>query len=316
MKYRQDLQVALRNRYARLIQTEFRSYEDEVRIVREWLLGQPALRSIVEAMPADLEPTYEVWLQECVQVRRLWWPGGEDVRARLVWELMSRIALGEVDLSRTGLMILHKSNYNELVRALTQSVLQHFFDYLGERLGSESEMLHHLERYKRQLEWFDRQSLYDKYLANKQEGERTYDTHLREFLFSQGVDYPFTQSRGPSGDTDVLAQLDGDDPLVCEVKLFDGADKGKRAVAGGLNQVIQYAQDYGKSIAYLVVVNISGRDVQLYSDEDEKVWPPRIVASDVTVYLVSVRALPPTVSASKMGKSKPVVFTRADLVEG
>lgn len=112
----------------------------------------------------------------------------------------------------------------------------------------------------------------------------------------------------------MLAGLDTDDPLVCEVKLFDGFDKNKREIAGGLNQAIQYAQDYGKTVAYLVVINLSGRDLQIPTDGEPGTWPPRIEVAGVTVHVVVVRALP-TPTASKQGKSRPVVLSRADLTD-
>lgn len=315
MKYRQDLQIALRSRYARLVQTGFRPYDHEVRIVRDWIAAQPALRSIVEAATAAApEPGVDEWLAICEAEQGLVWPGGEQGRAALVWGLMCRIADAELSSRQVAWQISHETNLDNATRELTQAVFQHLFDFLGEWLGTDSEMLHLLERYKRQVEWFDRDALYATYQDNTAVGEAGYDRHLRQFLFSQGVDYPFTQSRGPSGATDVLAALDGDDPLVCEVKLYDGKDKGKRAVASGLNQAVQYAQDYGKTVAYLVVANLSGRDLQFPTDGEPKVWPPRLELAGVTVHLVAVRALP-TATASKVGKAAPIVFRREDLTD-
>jgi hypothetical protein len=83
---------------------------------------------------------------------------------------------------------------------------------------------------------------YENYTAN---GETNlYDRHLRRFLFREGINMPFSQARSPSGDSDVLAHLETEDPLVSELTLFDAASKSKRYVAGGLHQVHQYAQDY------------------------------------------------------------------------
>lgn len=317
MKYRQDLQVRLRNRYARLVQTGYRPYPHEMRLVRDWIRQQPALSAIVDAaVAANADLSVEEWLATGNRRSGLTWPAGVDERGRaaLVWLLMDDIADEKRNAEQVGSHISHETNINDCVRALTQAVVQHLFDYLAEQLGTDSEMLYLLERYKRQVEWFDRPALHAAYEANPRAGEAGYDEHLRRFLFSQGVDNPLTQARGASGETDVLANLDSDDPLVCEVKLFDGKGKGKREVAGGLNQAVQYAHDYGKTVAYLVVVNLSGRDMQLPTDGEAGVWPPRIETAGVAVHIVTVRALPvPT--ASKQGKAKPVVFTRTDLTE-
>jgi hypothetical protein len=317
MKYRQDLQVRLRNRYARLIQTAHQPYPHEMRLVCDWIRSQPALSAIVDAaVSANPDVSVEEWLVSGSRRSGLTWPEGVDERGRaaLVWLLMDDISRGKRNVMQVAGRLSHETNLNDSVRTLTQSVVQHLIDYLGEQLGTDSEMLYLLERYKRQVEWFDRAALHAAYEKDTRAGEAGYDEHLRRFLFSQGVDNPLTQSRGPSGETDVLGNLDSDDPLVCEVKLFDARDKGKREVAGGLNQAVQYAHDYGKAVAYLVVVNLSGRDLQIPSDGEPGVWPPRIEIAGVTVHIVTVRALPvPT--ASKQGKAKPVVFTRADLTE-
>ena len=199
-------------------------------------------------------------------------------------------------------------------REFTKKVVQHLFDFLGESLGGASEILYLLERYKRKVEWFDRTELFKAYEADTQHGEAVYDTHLRKFLFDSGIDNPFTQSRGPSGETDVLADLDTDDYLVCEVKLFDGKNKGKREIATAVNQAVQYAQDYAKNLAYVVAVDLSGRGLDFPSDAPKSEWPPRIRVAGVSVHLIAVRALP-SATASKLGKSKPVTFSTKDLTD-
>jgi hypothetical protein len=313
MKYRQDLQVALRNRYARLVQAPFQTYPTEVRMIREWIAGQPALAAIADAAVAACPtPAFAEWLEQCVGMRNLSWPGDERSRAALVWQLMNQVAQDPASTGDLGWKLSGHDNYDDGNRFLTQSIYQHLFDYFAEELGTDSEMLHLLERYKRQLEWFDRDALYESYAADTQRGEASYDKHLRSFLFSQGVDYPFSQARGASGDSDVVASLETDDPLVCEIKLFGAAGNEKGPVAAGVNQVVQYGHDYGKTVGYLVVIDLSGHGVQFASDADSKMWPARIEVAGVTVHLVAVRALP-TATASKLGKASPTVFSREDL---
>lgn len=316
MRYGRDLQVELRSRYARLVQAGWETYDQEIQIIANWMRKQPALKAILGDATAVKDLHADEWVESLRQHGGWAWPDGIDDqrRAALVWTLFERIAEGQLQTQGLGYSMFRHSRFDENARDFTKVIAQHLFDFLGEALGSASEMLHLLERYKRQLEWFDRQRLHAAYLLDTQQGEHVYDTHLRQFLFSSGVDYPFTQSRGPSGDTDVLAGLDGDDALVCEVKLFDGKNAGKRAVATGVNQAVQYAQDYGKSLAYLVVIDLSGRGCEFPSDAPPAEWPPRIVIAGVTVHLIEVRALP-LVSASKRGKSRPVSFSRRDLTD-
>ena len=136
---------------------------------------------------------------------------------------------------------------------------------------------------------------------------------MRRFLFSEGINMPFSQARSASGLSDVLAGLDTEDPLVCEAKIFDAASRGKRHLASGINQVLQYATDHGKQVGYLVITNLSGRPLNLPSEDNPRTWPPRITIAGVRVYLIAVRALP-TPPASKQGKPAPPTPQRATLV--
>ena len=71
---------------------------------------------------------------------------------------------------------------------------------------------------------------------------------------------------------------------------------------------------YGKTAAYLVIINLSGRALELPTDGEEKAWPRYVDLEGVRVHLVVVRAMP-VESASKLGKAQPVTVTRRDLVD-
>ena len=57
--------------------------------------------------------------------------------------------------------------------------------------------LYALERYVRQIEWFDQKRLHEQFMANSRQGEEVYDRHLREFLFREGFNMPYSQLRSP-----------------------------------------------------------------------------------------------------------------------
>jgi hypothetical protein len=46
-----------------------------------------------------------------------------------------------------------------------------------------------------------------------------------------------TKARSASGEADVVGDVDTDDPLICEGKIFDGRSPGKSYFAKGLNRV-------------------------------------------------------------------------------
>jgi hypothetical protein len=78
---------------------------------------------------------------------------------------------------------------------------------------------------------------------------------------------------------------------------------------------VLYAQDHGKSVAYLVVLNLTDRAIEFPTDGDEKQAPPYLDVGGVRVYLLVVRALPPAASASKAGKPKPLTLAKDDLTQ-
>ena len=111
---------------------------------------------------------------------------------------------------------------NELVFA---QVLIPFCSYVDERIDDGDLMLYMLSRYQRDCAWFDLSTLAE--LADSAESrklEEVLDHHLRTWLFREGIDYPFSTPRSPSGRADVIV-WEGEQPLAIEVKVFDGADR-------------------------------------------------------------------------------------------
>jgi hypothetical protein len=108
-------------------------------------------------------------------------------------------------------------------------------------------VLYVLERYVRRVEWFDRDELHRRYreaVAAGHVGEDVYNLDLQRFLFIEGDYITYAKPRSASGEADVIGELDTDDPLVYDGKIFDGEGRGKSYLAMGFNQIIQYAQDH------------------------------------------------------------------------
>lgn len=311
-----DLQVKIRERYRHLMTAPFTSYEHEVRLVLQFLDTTPAIVSVLaQARAQSTGVSVEQWLNDCNESRGLQWPTESNAdRADLLYRFLQQLADPSANMSAysIGFSMLSERNAQDAARSVTEKVIQPLFDYLGEQIGEDSNILYSLSRYVRQVEWFDRERLNEAYLANTQQGEAVYDRHLREFLFREGIDMPFSQAQGPSGTSDVIAELHSEDPLVCEVKIYDGASHPRRNVGGGLNQVLQYAQDHAKHVGHLVIINRSESALNLPTESTTGERPGYITVDGIRVYLVSVRALPMP-SASKRGKAAVVAITLDDL---
>jgi hypothetical protein len=327
LRYQQDLQVSLRDRLRRMLVAGGEDAGHEVRLVTGWIEQQPALRAILaEAERAEPGLDHDGLGPALMQGagglgRSFRWPSQTETgRADLIWHLMRRIAADDRDgtegtriVINYGHSVCSTTNMNDMWREFAERILRPLFDFLDERVSAESSVLYTLERYVRRVEWFERDDLYQRFLADRQNGEAVYNLDLRKFLFGEGINMPFSEAKSASGLSDVLTNLDTDEPFIGEVKLFDADNHGKRELATGVNQATQYAQDWAKTAGYLIVINLSGRQLELPTEGPKGTWPPYLEVGGVRVYLITVRALPvPT--ASQQGKPRPFSVTRDDLI--
>ncbi|WIY05523.1 hypothetical protein QRX60_17340 [Amycolatopsis mongoliensis] len=316
MKYEQNLQIKLRDRYRRLYKTGQDAYVTECRYLRSFVLNSPALRAIVESVQRfDPEFIAKDWIDQNINSDGYDWPNTEEGRAKVVWQLLNDLADGnaQINLFAFSFAPFGERDLDAALRCMTDQAIEPFVDYLQERLGTASQTLYLMERLKRRLETFDVNELYARYNTDKKHGEAIYDRYIQKFLFDQGVDYIISQPRSASGEADNIANLGSDDSLVEETKLYNGDNYDVSYIRKGFNQAVQYAHDYGKTVSYLIVINLSENNLQISSDEEATLWPPRLHASGVTVFVIAIRARPMP-SASLRGSQKTVAVTRDDLV--
>lgn len=314
MRFREALQVRLQERYRRLYKSTMDSFDPNVRYFLQWANSVPALVAVLEAV-ARAEPELDpaAWWDRPRHGRDVVWPESEVGRAKVVLHALQCIASGSQQGHGVAWQISGERNADDAIREFVSDAVEPLVEYLQERLAAESDMLYLLERYRRRVLWFEQQPLWEEYEAATARGEALYDADLRRFLFEQGVDYPYSQPASPSGRADVIAKAETDDPLACEVKLFDGDSYGPAYLAKGLQQAVRYAEDYGHTTAYLVVFNLSVRLLDLPSDDPDAGWPPRLNVAGTTVFLVVVQARP-RAAASASGPPKPVIVSRDQLI--
>ncbi len=315
MRYERNLQAQLRERYRQLFKASFMTYRREMEYFRKFILSVPALSAIVDNIQQsepDLDP--DKWYAENFKFKEYDFPESEIGRAKFVWRIIERIASAELDAFQVSHVFLNgASNVDERIRLVTEQLVEPFVNFLEFRIGTESDILYLLDKVKRRIEFFDKERLYTECMAGERHREEVYDRYVRQFLFDQGVDYPFSQPRSASGEADIVSGLETDDPLVSEIKLYDGDSYGVAYLEKGFNQAVQYAQDYGKTSAYLLIMNLSDQNLHMPTDEDVQIWPPRLHTAGVTVYMVVVRAKPLS-SASQRGKQTTKQVSRDDLI--
>jgi hypothetical protein len=318
MKYQRDLKVLLQERYKRLYRASDGTYAHEVRYFYTFLQKHPVLQALMHSIE-NASPTFDPaqWIEtQYTQATPggFDWPQFEEQRAKVLLTLLRNWAADGSGVEEFGQCASDESDLGAQLQDVTQRVVAPFVEYLQDRLSEDSDILYLLERYKRRIEWFEQQRLFAAYEKDTVHGEAIYDEDLRLFLFEQGVDCPFSQPHSPSGNADVVADIQGDDPLVCEVKLFGAGQYGIPYVAKGVKQALRYARDYNKVSGYLVVFNLSVDTLDLPTDASDRPWPPRLQVEEHVIFLVVIQARPlPT--ASTRGKLSIRTVTRQELLD-
>ena len=315
MTNQRSLQIGLQERYRSLAKAQYAYFGEKAAYLRNYIVEHAALAAIVRSLD-DLAPELNPaeWIDaHSVDRQGIDLPPTEAGHSRLLWYLLVCWADGTREVRQDGRWVSGESHFQDIARAACEQLVEPLVDYLQERLGEDSDVLRLLGRYKRRVEWFDRNALYAEFLEHPTRGEAVYDRNLRRYLFDQGIDNPFSQPRSASGEVDVIALLDTEDPLVLEIKLYDGKGRGVANIASGLQQAARYASDYHKTTAYVVILNLTDRHLLLPTDDETASWPPYVRVGGVKVNLVVVQALP-LPSASTQGRVQQVTVTRGQLL--
>jgi hypothetical protein len=208
----------------------------------------------------------------------------------------------------------HVGSNGDIKSSVIEKYITPMVNYLHDKLDDSSSITYLLEKYKKRTEWFFSKELLRKYKnAENAQFEQVFDDDLRLFLFEQGIDYPFSTPKTPSGRADIIGQIDTNDPLIVEVKVFDlEKNYRKDRITSGFSQCVKYANDYNKNVAYLVVFNVSPKEIVFKFKETDNFFPPKLIVGNKVFYFVVIN-LNQDVSASKIGKTDFVEITEADL---
>ena len=188
-------------------------------------------------------------------------------------------------------------------------------DFLTESLFIESQVLAILLRYKKFREWFDRKEFFESYEKNDRT-EYFLDMDLRKFLFLNGIEYPFSSPKSPSGRTDIVANLDTNDPLVLEVKIIDHK-KGyyKSRISDGFKQCLKYADNYNKNVGYLIVFNADNNDKEIVFETENSEFPTKVNYNGKDYFILVININPNGKSASNIKKLDAIKTTINELIK-
>lgn len=236
-------------------------------------------------------------------------------RAMYHYSLIKVLQEDDIPLYMIPAIVSGKVQTYDVPKIFVEKYVDPLVYYIYDELDEGSSVLYLLEKYKKRCEWFEKdtlRNLYDKSVGHQ---ERVLDKDLRQFLFEQGIDYPFSTPSSPSGAADVVGILQTDDPLVLEVKIFDSSKNyGKNRVYDGFRQIVSYSNDYNKPVGYLLIFNMDKLEINLVTKENDKNWPIKVVFASKTYFIIFVN-IPPcdTESASKRGKIEKITITEEEL---
>ena len=319
MLYPHQLRVRIQERKTRLYRSDYRTYQDELRYFLQFLHESHYTRALLVEIDAHPSEDFEQWAQYDDQWGRQYFPETEMGRAKICYGFLKQCANAEHPLApvRWGnRYISSKSKYDEILNELNEIIVEPLINFIHDRIDDGGDILYIIERFKLKAEWFRRKELYCLYERDTSAGERNLNQELRAGLFDGGIDYPFSEPSSPSGQADIVALLESDDPLVLEVKVFDPErSRGRSHIKQGFQQVTRYAQDYNQSVGYLVIFNCSTKQLVISPEETlEADFPPRISYGGKTFFVIPIDIHPEVASASRERPADRQVVTSEELI--
>ena len=210
--------------------------------------------------------------------------------------------------------IFRNSDFDKTRSEIIEDYFTPIFNYLHDRLDKINSTIFLLEKYKRRTEWFKKAELNNIYNTSTKNYEQIFEDDLRLFLFDQGIDYPFSTPLSASGRGDIIGEIETDDPLIIEIKIFDRRKGyGKDRIKDGFSQIIKYANDYNKDVGYLVIYNLDNAELNFKLSEN-KIFPPSLMFNGKIFYFIVINCYNDK-SASKSGTTDEVVIIEEELTK-
>jgi hypothetical protein len=303
-----DLRVKLRTRRSRIASCGFEDFLPLTKQFYTFLDDNPVLKAVIAELLARNQPTVETTQNADPNVRVC---GDTAEEAATVGYLKWRVFSNQNNPSGFYSHALY-GDFNESSGMYKDWYVEPLFDYLDEILDDANVVLAMLIRYKQKVEWYRRTEVLRLYEDDTSRGERNVKQHMFEFLFDQGL--PFhVEPVAASGEPDVVSLHDSQHHFIGEVKIFDSESRGKSYIKKAFYQTYRYCVDYNEPLAYLIVFNVSKKQlrVEVRSDPD---GVPRFEYNHKTIFLVVIDIHEHEGTASTLGVADTVMITLAELI--
>jgi len=304
-----DLRVKIRNRHSRISSCTHDEFLPLTRQFFAFLAASPILSAVIRELlarnPKSVEEANTTDLSVMVY--------GETAEeaATVAYTKWKRFSDSN-DAHEYYQHVYRARGFEEGLEKYREWYLEPLFEYLDEILEDSNIILATLTRYKHKVEWYRRIELQELFSANESTGENTLAKHMYEYLFDQGI--PFVvEPRTASGRPDVLSLEDSNHPFIGDVKIFDASGRGTTYIKKGLYQVYQYCLDCNEAVGYLIVFNVSNKQLRFEIPSTENT--PRFEYNHKTIFVTIVDIHDHQSTASKRGLPETATITAEEMIQ-
>lgn len=284
-RLRYDLQVKKNS----LFRIHYEALVGELKLFFEFLKASPPLSALLQELRTNL-PDFKTAFNSMVEKRRILLPATELERVRLCLSFLDNFVSGDGEPAPFQIAYAvgfeYGRNFIEASHFFLEQFFMPFYEYLDQQLEEFSSVLYVIEKYKLRSQWFESERLFELYSSDTTRGEIRLDKTFREFLFDNGIDYPFSTPASASGRADIVASLHTPDPVIIEVKVFDGDSRGRSHIRQGIRQINAYISDYSKDVGYLVVFTVCDKELKFSLNCAEK--PLKVNLNNKTIFIIDI----------------------------
>lgn len=311
-EYVQHLRYKLQKRVRRLNSVDWQLFQPMLKQFWAFFESYPTFTGIVEEL-LSREPQSKDDADSILEESAGLVGDTEQENAAIAYRVLRKLAEAqriETPLNNIGMAYGAGPKMSMGLDLIRDLFLESFYEYVDEHLDDQRAMLALLRRYKHRSEWFYRNEL----IEQAELGERNLALNLYSYLYDQGVDFNI-QPWSASGEVDLIAAQESNDPLIADAKIFDGDSRGKSYILKGFNQIYSYTRDYNQPFGCLVIFKTCERDLK-FSLAERAQKTPVVIHNNKTIFLLTVDIHKYEESASKRGRLKEVVeITEDALIE-
>lgn len=307
--YFKNLQAKLDERRCQIMESSWRLFPQELKFFIKFLKNQPLTKTIINTLGSMIEKNdfsgYHFGGSGLGGYRPNL-PIDEDLKIAFYFKTLDGIDENSFDDILCSFMA-GSSKLEDSTQNFKEQIFLPFYRYIFDKVSDGDFLLYLLYRFKFNIEWFDKQRLWEIYQNNYK--EELLDIELRKFLFTEGIDYPYSAPKTASGKPDIVLHVE-EKPLPLEVKVF-APERGyrKEHIIKGFYQAKRYADDYAQHLGYLAIFNPSLTYLEL---KGNTTLPSLAVGSKEIIGLV-IDINPNRPTASKEAKIDKEVITDEDL---